>query len=83
MKNAFTLSLLALCLSAHAGAQSATTPPAKQPAPAASTWTDPATGLMWAARDNGSDVNWNQAKEYCSKLRLAGDRDWRLPPSTS
>jgi hypothetical protein len=22
------------------------------------TWTDPATGLMWAKSDNGSDVNW-------------------------
>ena len=21
-------------------------------------WTDPATGLMWAGRDNGKDVNW-------------------------
>ena len=43
------------------------------------TWTDPATGLMWARKDNGSDVNWNQASDYCSKLQLAGYNDWRLP----
>jgi hypothetical protein len=43
------------------------------------TWTDPDTGLMWAKKDNGSDVNWNQASEYCTKLQLAGHNDWRLP----
>jgi hypothetical protein len=43
------------------------------------TWTDPETGLMWAKKDNGSDVNWNQASSYCSNLQLAGYKDWRLP----
>jgi hypothetical protein len=43
------------------------------------TWTDPDTGLMWTIKDNGSDVNWNQARDYCSKLQLAGYKDWRLP----
>ena len=43
------------------------------------TWTDPATGLMWTRKDNGSDINWNQAGAYCSKLALAGYGDWRLP----
>jgi Protein of unknown function (DUF1566) len=43
------------------------------------TWTDPDTGLMWAKKDNGSDVNWNQASDYCAKLQLAGYNDWRLP----
>jgi hypothetical protein len=43
------------------------------------TWTDPATGLMWTKKDNGSDVDWNQASVYCSKLQLAGYSDWRLP----
>jgi hypothetical protein len=51
-------------------------PGAAAPTP---TWTDPATGLMWASRDNGSDVDWNQADAYCSKLQLAGYKDWRLP----
>ena len=36
------------------------------------TWTDPDTGLMWTKKDNGSDVDWNQASDYCSKLQLAG-----------
>ena len=43
------------------------------------TWTDPATGLMWTKKDNGSGVNWNQATDYCSNLQLAGYSDWRLP----
>jgi hypothetical protein len=42
------------------------------------TWTDPATNLMWAGQDNGSNVNWNQAKDYCANLRLAGYSNWRL-----
>ncbi len=44
-----------------------------------STWTDPATGLMWARQDNGSDVNWNQASNYCRNLSLGDHSDWRLP----
>jgi hypothetical protein len=43
------------------------------------TWTDPATGLMWAKKDNGSNVTWQQADTYCRSLRLAGYSDWRLP----
>jgi len=41
-------------------------------------WTDPATGLMWAGRDNGRDVTWGKAMKYCRKLRLGGYSDWRL-----
>ena len=41
-------------------------------------WTDPSTGLMWAAKDNGKDVSWNKAMKYCRDLRLAGYSDWRL-----
>jgi len=43
------------------------------------TWTDPATGLMWTGKDNGSNVDWKQATAYCSKLQQAGYNDWRLP----
>lgn len=45
----------------------------------APTWTDPASGLMWAKKDNGSDIDWNQANSYCSSLHLADYKDWRLP----
>jgi hypothetical protein len=41
-------------------------------------WIDPFTGLMWAGRDNGKDVTWGQARNYCRALRLAGYADWRL-----
>ena len=41
-------------------------------------WIDPATGLMWAAKDNGKDVRWKKAVKYCRDLKLAGHSDWRL-----
>ncbi|MGD0683043.1 MAG: DUF1566 domain-containing protein [Terracidiphilus sp.] len=46
---------------------------------AAGTWTDPATGLIWMKKDNGIDVDWHQATDYCQNLRLAGYSNWRLP----
>jgi hypothetical protein len=41
-------------------------------------WTDPSTKLMWAARDNGKDLNWSKATKHCRDLRLSGYSDWRL-----
>lgn len=35
--------------------------------------------LTWVRRDNGVDVNWHQAKEFCDGLSFAGYDDWRLP----
>jgi hypothetical protein len=46
---------------------------------AAGVWTDPATGLMWAKKDNGDYVTRQQADDYCHNLQLAGHLDWRLP----
>ncbi len=40
---------------------------------------DTQTGLMWASKDNGSDINWNGAKSYCENYKGAGYKDWRLP----
>jgi len=45
----------------------------------AGTWKDGATGLLWAAKDNGSDMSWDQANAYCQNLELAGQTEWRLP----
>ena len=42
-------------------------------------YTDPDTGLMWAVRDNGDDVDWKGARKYCEALTLRGFDDWRLP----
>ena len=47
---------------------------AKKPA-----WVDPATKLMWARHDNGSNINQKQARDYCINLRLLGFNGWRLP----
>ena len=41
--------------------------------------TDTKTGLMWAARDNGKDINWSDAKTYCENYKDGGFNDWRLP----
>jgi Protein of unknown function (DUF1566) len=42
-------------------------------------WIDPDSRLMWAAKDNGYDVNWIQAGTYCKNLTAGGYRDWTLP----
>ena len=40
---------------------------------------DTRTGLMWAVKDNGSDVGWKDAKSYCENYREGGYTDWRMP----
>jgi hypothetical protein len=43
------------------------------------TVSDTRTNLMWAAKDNGSDINWAKAKSYCKNYRGGGYKDWRMP----
>lgn len=40
---------------------------------------DTRTKLMWAAKDNGADINWQNAKNYCESYRGGGYTDWRMP----
>ena len=40
---------------------------------------DSKTGLMWAAKDNGTNIKWWDAEEYCENYKGGGYRDWRLP----
>jgi hypothetical protein len=40
---------------------------------------DTRTNLMWAARDNGSGINWYDAKSYCENYRGGGYTEWRMP----
>jgi hypothetical protein len=40
---------------------------------------DTRTNLMWASKDNGSHINWANAKSYCDNYRGGGYSDWRLP----
>ncbi|HAJ25807.1 MAG TPA: hypothetical protein DCG53_00925 [Syntrophus sp. (in: bacteria)] len=42
---------------------------------------DTKSNLIWAAKDNGSGINWKEAKEYCENYRGGGHSDWRLPTS--
>ena len=43
------------------------------------TVTDTKTGLMWAAKDNGSPINWQNARYYCQNYSGGGHADWRMP----
>lgn len=80
MKFNASVFLILLCVVATiAGAQSA--PPDQslgRDAQVNGYWTDPSSGLRWAGKDNGKDVNWHQAMKYCQNLRLAGFSDWRI-----
>ena len=71
--------IILLLTAAISGAQA---PPEDQGLPqetrAREYWIDPSTGLMWAAKDNGRNVNWNKAMKYCREMRLAGYSDWKL-----
>jgi hypothetical protein len=40
---------------------------------------DTRTNLMWAAKDNGKDINWQKAKTYCESYKVGGYTDWRMP----
>lgn len=40
---------------------------------------DTLKNLMWAAKDNGADINWQDAKSYCENYRGGGYSDWRMP----
>jgi hypothetical protein len=40
---------------------------------------DTKTNLMWAAKDNGVNINWSDARKYCDSYK-GGDYDnWRMP----
>lgn len=40
---------------------------------------DTRTNLMWAAKDNGSGIDSDNAKAYCENYRGGGYTDWRMP----
>jgi hypothetical protein len=40
---------------------------------------DKSTNLMWAAKDNGNNITWADAKSYCENYRRGGYTDWRMP----
>jgi hypothetical protein len=43
------------------------------------TVTDTMRELMWQKDDNGKEVAFEAAREYCKALRLGAHSDWRLP----
>ncbi len=40
---------------------------------------DQRTNLLWAARDNGENINWQDAKDYCDNYNGGGYSGWRMP----
>jgi hypothetical protein len=40
---------------------------------------DTRQNLMWQKGDNGEEVSFEEAENYCKSLRLGGYADWRLP----
>lgn len=40
---------------------------------------DELTSLEWSNSDNGADVDWEDASDYCEDIRLGEFKDWRLP----
>lgn len=40
---------------------------------------DTRTNLMWSSEDNGSNINWSDAKSYCRNYRGGGYSNWRMP----
>jgi pimeloyl-ACP methyl ester carboxylesterase len=61
------------------GTTSKSPPPQRRTELPSGVYFDPETQLMWATADNGSDIGWNEAKEYARQLSLGGYTDWRLP----
>jgi len=45
----------------------------------AGVWKDGATGLTWAAKDNGMPISPAEGRSYCDSLKAGGITDWRLP----
>jgi len=43
------------------------------------TITDTRRKIMWQKGDNGQEVTFDEAQEYCKTLRVGGYGDWRLP----
>jgi hypothetical protein len=73
------LTVFAALLCLIAGAQHSNwTPLLAQKTQVQGYWTDPSTGLMWAARDSEKRMNWHKAVKYCRTLRDVGYSDWRL-----
>jgi len=40
---------------------------------------DTKTNLMWAAKDSGKMITWQNANSYCENYRGGGYADWRMP----
>ena len=67
--------LLGICRESQAGEPPAATDAARWSTVEKGVIEDTRTGLQWTAADNGSDINWSDARSFCISKRLR----WRLP----
>ena len=44
--------------------------------------TDTETGLVWSKETKNTEVNWQEAKNYCENLTTGWKTNWRLPNKT-
>ncbi len=86
LASAFALVLLGACMAEKGRHRRDARPPVKEIARDGvliaydnGTVKDMKTGLMWASRDNGEAISWDDAKKYCQKYRAGGYDDWRMP----
>ncbi len=78
---ASTLVFLSFCGTAAIRSQVTTGLAVTQSPRLVQVWNDALTGLSWTSRDNGKDMSWKGAVNYCRKLKLGGYVDWRLASS--
>jgi hypothetical protein len=67
--------LLGNCQGAQAGEPPGVTDAARWSTVEKGVIEDTRSGLQWTAVDNGSDINWNDARSFCISKRF----HWRLP----
>ena len=79
MKKAFKMMLIVTIISMIAAVVGQAAEEGRFVVKSSETVLDTQTNLMWAAKDNGSDINWESAKSHCLNYRGGGYKDWRMP----
>jgi tetratricopeptide (TPR) repeat protein len=52
---------------------------AQNPKSIADAWFDPTSNLLWTEKDNGGNIDWMGANNYCQALQIGDYADWRVP----
>ena len=79
IKATFRISIFLLMLQSALPAMALSADPLRFTDNGDGTVSDHKTGLMWASRDNGKDIDFEDATSYCGSFSAGGFKDWRLP----